>query len=100
VSDFLLQLPDQAEWLSVDVALYPVPTRSEVIVRTAGGGGWRNPFERDPERVRMDVLEGFVSLEAAQKEYGVVLKPASHPHIYEVDTEATIALRAGKAREG
>src|SRR5271157_497687 len=100
VSDFLLRLPDQPEWQSVDVALYPVPTNSEVIVRTAGGGGWGNPLEREPEKVRMDVLEGFVSLEEARNEYGVALKPAGHPYFYEVDAEATKKLRAKRMKEG
>ena len=45
-----------------------------MIVRTGGGGGWGDPLERDPERVRADVLEEFVSPEAAREEYGVVLK--------------------------
>ena len=98
VSDFLLRLPE-AEWESVDVSMYPVPTQSEVIVRTAGGGGWGNPLERDPEKVRMDVLEGFVSLEAALNDYGVVLKPDGHPRAYELDAEATQTLRAAKGKE-
>lgn len=40
---------------------------------TAGGGGYGNPFERDPERVRFDVLEGLVSRQNARKLYGVVI---------------------------
>ena len=35
-------------------------------MRTGGGGGWGDPLERDPERVRWDVLEEFVSREAAR----------------------------------
>jgi len=51
----------------------PVPRDSEVIVRTGGGGGWGDPLERAPESVRVDVLEEFVSREAAREQYGVVL---------------------------
>ena len=56
---------------------------------TAGGGGWMDPLERDPEQVRLDVLRGFVSREKAERAYGVVLRdtPAS------VDPAATAALR-------
>ena len=100
VSDSLLRLPEQPEWQSVDVALHPVPKDSEVIVRTAGGGGWGNPLERDPEKVRIDVLEGFVSIEAARNEYGVVLKPGSNSTFYEVDEEATKKLRAEQMKGG
>jgi hypothetical protein len=49
--------------------------------------------------VRMDVLEGFVSPEAALNDYGVVLKPDGHPRAYELDAEATQKLRAAKAKE-
>jgi N-methylhydantoinase B len=98
VSDFLLRLPEQPDWQSVDVALHPVPSNSGVIIRTAGGGGWGSPLERDPEKVRMDVLEGFVSLEAARNEYGVVLEPGSNPYCYEVDAKATKQLRGEKRK--
>ena len=98
ISDSLLRLPGQSDWQSVDVALHPVPKDSEVIIRTAGGGGWGNPLERDPEKVKMDVLEGYISLEAAGNEYGVVLRPGSHPGFHEVDAEATKRLRADRTK--
>ena len=93
VSDCLLGLPGQSEWRSVNVALHPVPMNSRAIVRTAGGGGWGHPLERDPEKVRLDVVEGFVSLEAARSEYGTVLRPSHNKLIYEVDEGATEELR-------
>jgi N-methylhydantoinase B len=65
-----------------------VSTNSDVIVRTGGGGGWGEPLERDPERVRWDVLEEFVSKEAARDLYGVVLKDD-----LSIDEVATRALR-------
>ena len=48
-----------------------------VRVYTAGGGGWGDPLEREPERVLEDVLDGFVSIEAAQDSYGVVIDQES-----------------------
>ncbi len=56
-------------------------------VRAAGGGGYGNPKERDPERVLEDVLEGYVSREAAQSVYGVAISGGK------VDWEATKKLR-------
>jgi len=48
--------------------------RGDVISYLAdGGGGYGDPFERDPEQVRADVIDGYVSREAAQRDYGVVL---------------------------
>ena len=58
-------------------------------MRTGGGGGWGDPMERDPERVRADVLEEFVSAEAARRDYGVVLGKD-----LALDLAATAALRA------
>jgi N-methylhydantoinase B len=57
-------------------------------------------LERDPEKVRIDVLEGFVSIEAARNEYGVVIKPGKHPTLYEVDAEATKRIRAERMKGG
>ena len=66
------------------------PLDSEVIVRTGGGGGWGDPLDRDPELVRGDVIEGFVSRHRAQQEYGVVVEGAG----LDVDRAATQRLRA------
>jgi N-methylhydantoinase B/oxoprolinase/acetone carboxylase alpha subunit len=42
----------------------------ELRYRTPGGGGFGDPREREPERVLEDVLEGWVSREAAVRDYG------------------------------
>src|SRR5690606_19710781 len=47
------------------------------VLLTAGGGGYGPPHERDPERVRADVLNGYVSVEAAREHYRVVIDPAT-----------------------
>ncbi len=54
-----------------------------------GGGGYGDPRERDPARVLADVLEGYVSREAAKRDYGVVLEGER------VDEVATDRLRGG-----
>jgi N-methylhydantoinase B len=46
-------------------------------------------LERDPEKVRWDVMEGFVSLKAAREEYGVALDPVT----LDIDWEETARLR-------
>jgi N-methylhydantoinase B len=53
-----------------------------------GGGGRGDPFARDPENVLRDVRRGYVSAEAAVREYGVVVADGA------VDAEATAAARA------
>ena len=58
---------------------------------TNGGGGYGNPLERDPEMVRDDVRNGFVSLKAARELYGVVIYTKSE--LYSVDMDLTLKTR-------
>jgi N-methylhydantoinase B len=44
-----------------------------VVQLTAGGGGWGDPRQREPELVIRDVLLGYVSREAAERDYGLTL---------------------------
>ena len=46
-----------------------------VTIDAPGGGGYGNPLARDPEMVVNDVIEGYVSLERANADYGVVINP-------------------------
>jgi N-methylhydantoinase B len=55
------------------VAGHLIEAGSTLMVRSAGGGGYGDPLERDPERVALDVREGLVSAEAARLAYGVVV---------------------------
>ncbi|WFE36362.1 hydantoinase B/oxoprolinase family protein [Micromonospora sp. WMMD975] len=50
----------------------PVAVGDRVTVLTAGGGGHGDPGSRDPEAVRRDVAEGYVSPRAARDVYGVI----------------------------
>lgn len=56
---------------------------------SGGGGGWGDPFKRDPEAVARDARNGFISIESARRDYGIVLDPLD----YQIDREATRALR-------
>ena len=42
-----------------------------VRIHTGGGGGYGDPKTRDRDRVRNDVMRGYVSAEAAQEIYGL-----------------------------
>jgi N-methylhydantoinase B len=50
---------------------HPIAAGDTLRLLTGGGGGWGPPAERDPEAVRRDVAEGYVSPEAARRDYGV-----------------------------
>lgn len=56
-----------------------------------GAGGYGDPLERDPQRVLEDVLDDYVSVEAARREYGVAI--AGSGADLRVDDAATRALR-------
>ncbi|MBS1878800.1 MAG: hydantoinase B/oxoprolinase family protein [Actinobacteria bacterium] len=48
----------------------PLAAAARLRIRAAAGGGWGDPRRRDPERVRADVLGGYVSAPAAAELYG------------------------------
>ncbi|MEU8270369.1 hydantoinase B/oxoprolinase family protein [Sphaerisporangium sp. NPDC049002] len=62
-----------------------------LVNNTGGGGGYGDPFEREPERVAKDVRNGFVTAAAAARDYGVVVDPDT----FQVDLDATAGLRGG-----
>jgi N-methylhydantoinase B len=61
----------------------------EILIDVAGGGGFGDPLDRDPEMVQEDVIQGYVSPEKAREDYGVVIDPAT----LKADLAATDALR-------
>jgi N-methylhydantoinase B len=52
----------------------PLPAGTLLRLRTTGGGGWGDPFEREPDLVLQDVRRGLVSVESAERDYGVVVR--------------------------
>ncbi|HME44978.1 MAG TPA: hydantoinase B/oxoprolinase family protein [Syntrophorhabdales bacterium] len=65
-----------------------------VTIDAPGGGGNGVAFEREPEMVQQDVIEGYVSIEKATEEYGVVIAPDT----YEVDVEQTEKIRGARVK--
>ena len=62
---------------------------------SAGGGGYGDPLQRDPQAVEADVVNGYVSIEKAREDYGVVIDPAT----LSVDAAETEKIRAGRNDE-
>ncbi|HBT95923.1 MAG TPA: 5-oxoprolinase, partial [Coriobacteriia bacterium] len=48
-----------------------------VAMYTCTGGGYGDPFDRDPQQVALDAKNGFITPEQACEDYGVILDPAS-----------------------
>lgn len=65
-----------------------------VLLKKSGGGGYGNPLDRDPLKVLEDVKEGYVSIEKAASQYGVLIDSRS----MDLDVEGTKKLRASMRR--
>lgn len=73
----------------------PVETGDTFTRPSAGGGGVGDPLLRDVDLVLEDVIDEYVSIERARKDYGVVVRCLDADLAsYEVDDEATVAERA------
>ncbi len=85
---------DRPEWLGAIFSDVPMGEGDVFSRPTAGGGGFGDPLERDPKAVLEDVIDDYVSVERAAKDYGVVIIPVD-PDIcaYEIDAAATAAAR-------
>ena len=68
-----------------------IPRGDRLHLEMPGGGGYGDPFQRDPGQVAIDVRDGMVSAQAALDLYGVVLDDSGA-----VDVGATESLRTGK----
>ena len=69
-----------------------VQTGDTIRVSTPGGGGYENPFLRNPDLGRHDVQRGYYTPQEAQERFGVVLNLQN-----EVDSKATQKLRKGQS---
>jgi len=84
-----------AKRLPTRYADYPLKEGDVFRLDTPGGGGFGDPLTRDPAQVLADVGQGYVSMEAAERDYGVVIDKAGRA----VDEAATARRRAAtKAR--
>jgi N-methylhydantoinase B len=84
-------------------AFIPLVPGDRVQLNPPGGGGYGDPFRRSPELVLNDVINGYVSLEAAEREYGVIIRYLGNqnqlvrpPELYLIDEAATKLRRAIK----
>jgi N-methylhydantoinase B len=53
--------------------MMPLMPETSWAFQLGGGGGWGDPLERSAAAVLDDVLDGYVSIERARKDYGVML---------------------------
>lgn len=68
-----------------------VPKGDRLLVEMPGGGGFGDPFAREPDLVARDVLYGYLGVDDAERDYGVVLSADGA-----VDRSGTAKLRAAR----
>jgi N-methylhydantoinase B len=83
------------EYVCEHTATYvPIDAGERVVYHWAGGAGWGDPLERDPRDVCDDVLDEYISVDAARGDYGVVLSGSVEDYSLSVDDVATEQLRS------
>ena len=83
--------------------LLTLQPHQRVQLNLPGGGGFGDPLGREPEKVLADVVEGYVSLEGAERDYGVVIRYTGDPgqkvrlpEDYVLDLQATEQVRSAR----
>jgi N-methylhydantoinase B len=78
-----------------------------VLMAPPGGAGFGDPFQRPVDAVLADLVSGYVSLESAERDYGVVIRYVGLPdqlvrlrEHYAVDEKETARLRRNRSDEG
>lgn len=85
----------EEKWLGSVFSNYKIKSGDRFTRPTAGGGGYGDPMQRDPERVLQDVIDEYVSVARAELDYGVVVKVIDADMLeYQVDDAATEKARA------
>lgn len=93
--NYLALIRDGKEIMRVSRLMnYKLKTGDVVSIRTAGGGGWGDPQERNPRLVADDVRKGFLTTDQARDIYGMVIKAET----LDVDSDATASLRATRVK--
>lgn len=72
----------------------PLRPGDRFLLETPGGGGFGDPYQRDPQSVLSDVRNGYVSAQAADREYAVVI--AETERGFAIDETATDQRRQGE----
>ena len=74
----------------------PISAGERIMYDYGGGGGWGNPLDRDSQAVLDDVLDEYVSVTGAERDYGVVFTGSLDDLTLAVDAPRTDTLRAAR----
>ncbi len=88
-SDDPFTVKHTADWV-------PIAAGERIMYDYGGGGGWGNPLDRDPQAVLDDVLDEYVSVTGAERDYGVVFTGTLEDLTLAVDAARTDAQRCAR----
>lgn len=93
-SDVRVERPEKGETISISkmggkVGKIALAKGDVLVLMSPGGGGFGDPLSRNPDYVSRDCKEGYISIERAKEEYGVVVDPQT----FRVDEGMTKELR-------
>jgi len=80
--------PDEEPW-PAKITGFQLSAGDTLEIKVPSSGGYGDPISRDPELVLSDVLDGFTTVQAAERDYGVMIDQETMT----VDAEATRRLR-------
>lgn len=82
-------------FLGSNFSSVPIQSGDSFTRPSAGGGGYGDPLERSYAEVVEDVIDGYVSIERAAADYGVVIREIdAELDQFEIDETASDELRA------
>lgn len=85
---------EHEQYLGSTFSNIPIVAGDTFTRPSAGGGGYGDPLERDPNAVLEDVIDGYISIGRAQKDYGVVITELdAELDQYEIDFAASEQAR-------
>ncbi len=87
---------DSEKRLPTRYADYPLRQSDTFRLVTPGGGGSGKPFERDPQRVLNDVIEGYVTPQKALADYGVAIERSGNA--WRINESVTRDARAANTK--
>ena len=91
---WLTRAGSEPKYMGAIFSNVPVGEGDHFTRPSAGGGGLGDPLERDPKAVLEDVIDEYVSVARARRDYGVVVKEIDRElDLFEIDTEATTTER-------
>jgi len=93
------KIDDKGSWIELPITADLLLRPGEKLVsKSCGGGGYGDPLDREPNKVRWRAREGWISIDKAKDTYGVILDTSVEE--YRVDQKATKMLRDNLRKKG